>query len=324
MRFLISAGFVILLGLTALAAGDTTPPVSTHEIDPVPNAEGWNNTVVTLTITAEDDGSGVKAIHYILNGEEHVVMGDTVQIQLGKDGVYVLEYWATDNADNVEAPHHVIQIKIDRTPPVVFVEAPEDGAKYFLHQPVEANWYTFDTLSGIATTEATRLFGEEILTEDVGFHEFRVKAVDKAGNETVVEVNYQVVYKVVPMGVQNTYLDNPLPPDEREPKGRLLLFARYAHGDLIGISFALKDYFDEVYPNGVPSLTVTEVKFEGTRERHVIWDWLAIPYDPDSGIYRIYYPTAKRKPGIYDLWIGFGDGNHVRLRIEITAGKAEG
>jgi len=312
-----------VLGLSLLGwAVDNVPPTSTATVAPAPNANGWNNTGVTVTITASDNpgGSGVQKIYYKLEPDGGVVEvnGTLAQVQINQEGIYTLEFWAEDNNGNVETPHNSVEIKIDLTPPVVFVESPEEGAEYLLRQPVEAQWFAFDTLSGIETAEATTLSGEEILTEEPGFHVFVVRARDKAGNETVVEVNYQVVYKIIPAGAQGTFVDNPLPPEARTPKGKLPLLARYIQGQLIEIAFVLKDYFDEIYPDGVPTLTVTEVKFEGGRERHVIWSWLTIPYDPDEGVYRIYYPTAERKPGIYDLWLGFGDGTHVRIRVEVV------
>ncbi len=318
---LVAAG---VLGLSLLGwAVDNVPPTSTATVAPAPNANGWNNTGVTVTITASDNpgGSGVQKIYYKLEPDGGVVEvnGAVAQVQITQEGVYTLEFWAEDNNGNEETPHNSVEIKIDLTPPVVFVESPEEGAEYLLRQPVEARWFAFDTLSGIETAEATTLFGEEILTEEPGFQVFTVRARDKAGNETVFEVNYQVVYKITPAGTQGTFVDKPLPPQERKPKGKLPLFARYKKGELIEIAFVLKDYFDEIYPDAVPTLTVTEVKFEGEKEKHVIWSWLAIPYDPDEGVYRLLYPTADRAPGIYDLWIGFGDGTHVRIRVEIVA-----
>lgn len=325
MKFIWVLAGILVFGTLGWGA-DTTPPTSTAAVNPTPNAGGWNNTPVTVTITATDDpgGSGVQKICYELTRDgtvvdEGEVGGDMVQVQIETQGIYTLEFWAVDNAGNPETPHNTLQIKIDRTPPVVFIETPSDGAEYLLHQPVEADWFAFDNLSGIDTAEGTTLFGEEILTEEAGFHTFVVNAVDKAGNVTTVEVNYHVVYKVVPAGAQGAYIDKPLPEEERKPVGKLPLFARYVQGELIEISFALRDYYEESYPDAVPSLTVTQVHFEGARERHVIWDWLAIPYDPEAGVYRIFYPTAKREPGIYDLWIGFGDGTHVRIRVEIVS-----
>lgn len=39
---------------------DTTPPTITPSINPAPNANGWNNSPVTVSFTCNDTGSGVK------------------------------------------------------------------------------------------------------------------------------------------------------------------------------------------------------------------------------------------------------------------------
>ena len=54
------------------------------------------------------------------------------------------------------------------------------------------------------------------------------------------------------------------------------------------------------------------------KEHHTIWTlFLPIPYDAETGQYRLIYPTEGREPGIYDLWISFGDGQHQRIRIAL-------
>jgi len=64
---------------------DQDAPNSTISLNPAPNAEGWNNSDVTLTINAQDNegGTGVKEIHYSASGaqiiDETVVSGSTAQ-----------------------------------------------------------------------------------------------------------------------------------------------------------------------------------------------------------------------------------------------------
>ena len=69
--------------LTALAIpyeyDDTTPPVTTHSLDP-PEPDGWNGWYVSdvnVTLTATDDESGVKEIKYCVNrGPIRTIDGD--------------------------------------------------------------------------------------------------------------------------------------------------------------------------------------------------------------------------------------------------------
>lgn len=323
MRAAVSAFMVLLLGVCILA--DTTPPTSAHAISPAPNEFGWNSSAVTVTITATDTESGVREIRYILDGGPvRVVPGHRAEVAITAEGVHTLEYWAVDNAGNEETPHRSAKVRIDLTPPLIFIESPSEDATYILHQPVEASWFAFDNLSGILEAKVVEPEDEEELTGEVGTRVFRIEATDRAGNEAERELEYQVVYVVEARGASGGFLDRALPEKERVPLGKLPLWARYLRGEPVVVSFALEDYYGKPYPDEVPTLTVTEVRFEDGREKHVIWSWLAIPFVPEEGAYRLVYPTAERSPGVYDLWISFGDGRHVRVRIEIVPPPEKG
>src|SRR5262249_13613814 len=69
-------------GLAVFAALDTTAPHTTATVTPAPNAAGWNNTSVKVTLTAQDNPGGiVKQIEYSLTGGQtagsQVVSGST-------------------------------------------------------------------------------------------------------------------------------------------------------------------------------------------------------------------------------------------------------
>jgi hypothetical protein len=109
---------------------DCCPPVSMHYPDPLyPNGENnWYTRSVDVEITATDPlcpdpclgtSSGVKEIHYIIDGgDEVIVPGATADFKLTTDGVHLVEYWAVDNAGNVEDPF-TFEIAIDKTAPTV-------------------------------------------------------------------------------------------------------------------------------------------------------------------------------------------------------------
>ena len=85
---------------------DTTPPVTTHSLDPLEpdGLNGWYVSDVNVTLTATDDISGVKEIRYTINvGPEQVIPGDNGSFILSEDGDEILvKYRAIDNAGNVE------------------------------------------------------------------------------------------------------------------------------------------------------------------------------------------------------------------------------
>jgi hypothetical protein len=198
---------------------------------------------------------------------------------------------------------------------------PEDGAEYILNQVVCADWFVYDRLSGIDEVRAPVRAGEPLDTSWAGFQTFAVRAVDQAGNEAREEVDYRVVYVIVPTGPEDAFLDRPLPPEEVRQVGRFTVRARYAVGESIRISFALYDAFSRPVSRAVPTLTVSEVRQdEEGKEHHNIWAWRGIPH-VGEGQYVIEYPTEGRTPGIYDLWIGFGDGHHERIRVELVPGE---
>jgi hypothetical protein len=55
---------------TTLVATDTIPPVTTASTSPGPNANGWNNSDVTISLNSLDNpgGSGLKQPTYSASG----------------------------------------------------------------------------------------------------------------------------------------------------------------------------------------------------------------------------------------------------------------
>ena len=121
----------ILLSLCGLACSniaDTTPPVTAAAGAPNPNANGWNNTNVTVTLNSADNepgGTGVKQIQWSLTGAQigsSTVLGGTTTVTISAEGTTVLTYFGTDNAGNIEMAKS-ITVKIDKTPPVITASA---------------------------------------------------------------------------------------------------------------------------------------------------------------------------------------------------------
>jgi hypothetical protein len=103
---------------------DSVPPTTTGTPSPQPNAAGWNNTDVTVTLTATDNvgGSGVKQISYGASGAQSIATtvtnGASAVITLTAEGMTTIIYFATDIAGNTEAAH-VLTIHIDKTPQTI-------------------------------------------------------------------------------------------------------------------------------------------------------------------------------------------------------------
>ena len=98
---------------------DREAPSTTASANPAPNAAGWNNSSVTVTLNAADNegGSGVQSISYRINGDApSTVSGATASFTLSLEGVNTITFNATDNAGNTEASKTAV-VRIDKTPP---------------------------------------------------------------------------------------------------------------------------------------------------------------------------------------------------------------
>jgi hypothetical protein len=137
---------------------DTTPPVTTASVSPVPNANGWNNTNITVTLNSTDNelgGTGVKQITYSATGAQTIgntiVSGGSAAFAVSAEGVTTITFFGTDNAGNIEAAK-TITVEVDKTPPTVACSAspnvlwPPNNKLV----PVNASVTVSDALSGPA------------------------------------------------------------------------------------------------------------------------------------------------------------------------------
>lgn len=140
---------------------DTTPPTTVAAPSPLPNANGWNNTDVTVTLSATDDpgGSGVREIHFSESGAQGgggVVPGTSTPLTISAEGTTTLTFLAVDNAGNQEAPK-TLTVRIDKTPPVI-AGLPAAGCTIWPpnHALVTVGTVTAtDVLSGLASGSPT-------------------------------------------------------------------------------------------------------------------------------------------------------------------------
>lgn len=134
---------------------DGIPPTTSALASPPPNSAGWNNSHVTVTLTALDDpgGSGVQQITYSASGAQVIgstsVSGDSTSVVVVAEGETVITFFATDNAGNVETAK-TIGVKLDQTGPNVRCAAspnrlwPPDHVMV----PVRVSVAVTDSLSG--------------------------------------------------------------------------------------------------------------------------------------------------------------------------------
>src|SRR5262249_432929 len=127
---------------------DQTSPQTTAVANPLPNTSGWNNTNVTVTLSATDNQSGVDPTESNLNRAGWTPVSGPGAIST--QGVHALQYRSVDKASNVESAQQ-LAVRIDKTSPVVSVTGASQGASYALGNVPTAACNTTDALSGVAT-----------------------------------------------------------------------------------------------------------------------------------------------------------------------------
>ncbi|MFL6255313.1 MAG: SBBP repeat-containing protein [Pyrinomonadaceae bacterium] len=141
-------------------SSDVTPPTTTAALSSLPNASGWLNREVTVTLTASDEvgGSGVREITYSADGAlssaPMTAAGATASLTVTAEGETTITFYATDAAGNREAPH-TLTVRIDTSSPSVSCDAP-DGLWHA--QDVTLSCAASDPLSGLADP-ASQSFG---------------------------------------------------------------------------------------------------------------------------------------------------------------------
>jgi len=176
---------------------DTTPPVTTALLSAAPNANGWHNQDVTLTLTAEDDRSGAIVTQYSLNGGAATVYTAPVAIQT--EGIHTISFFSTDAAGNTEA-NKSIQVKLDKTAPSAVLTQSGQPVK----DVTDAETLLFaltgtDALSGVAAQKLL-LDGKEINNGQpikaadlgIGTHTVQYSVADAAGNSVENSVSFKV------------------------------------------------------------------------------------------------------------------------------------
>lgn len=160
---------------------DRTAPVAVASVTPPPNANGWNNTNVTVAFEGADSlsGSGVASCSppTVLSAE------GAGQSASGR---------CTDVAGNTSTNATAGGINIDRTAPVVSITTPPDAASYPSGSTVIADYQCSDALSGVGSCAGPVADGAAIDTTVTGGRSFGVSAVDLAGNSASASTSYSV------------------------------------------------------------------------------------------------------------------------------------
>ena len=134
----------------------------------------WNNSTVTLALSATDNLSGVESTLYTVDGGS-VQTGTSVL--LTTEGMHTVMFWSVDNAGNVEQPN-VATVKIDTSAPSITVsQSPDANAAGWNNTDVSVTFTCGDSVSGVASCASP----QDITSEGHG-QVVSGTALDNAGN----------------------------------------------------------------------------------------------------------------------------------------------
>ncbi|MFI9811645.1 OmpL47-type beta-barrel domain-containing protein [Saccharothrix variisporea] len=152
---------------TAALKWDNIAPAVTHSLSPAPNADDWNNSDVTVTFSAQDDGSG--------SGVDPSTVTPPTVVSTETAGT-TLVGTARDLAGNTGTD--TVTVRLDKTAPTITAEV-VGGPKAWHTAPVTVHFTCTDNGSGIPATACP---DNIVLAGDGAAQSATASVTDRAGN----------------------------------------------------------------------------------------------------------------------------------------------
>lgn len=177
-------GTTVNAACAILVDGPPLTPATAAVLTPRPNEARWNNSDVTVTLTATriPGGAEIKEITFSANGAQTIpsttVAGASTEITIEAEGQTKITFFATDNLSNRETPQS-ITVKVDKTPPNIIgsITPPPNGFDW--NTNVTVNFTCADAISGVIFCS-----GPTTLTMERANQGVTGTATDFAGNST--------------------------------------------------------------------------------------------------------------------------------------------
>jgi len=181
--------------------------LSGSEVNQIPDAfySGFNGHGEFVLIPNPQDGEYKIEVQGVANGGEYTVassiINDNIEVSKEFSG-NILPEQKVDFTINYSAvsenPLSDLEL-VDTAPPVVMIIKPVQGEKYLHSDDLIINYTATDDFSGLATTTIT-IDGQTIATTTInlfdyslGSHTLIITAWDKAGNQAVAQVNFEII-----------------------------------------------------------------------------------------------------------------------------------
>ena len=270
---------------------DKTAPTASAGASPAPNANGWNNTDVTVSFSGSDGLSGIASC------DPAVVLSSEGADQSASGT-------CTDNAGNVSALATASGINIDKTAPsVALVGGPADGVSYYFgFVPAAPTCSASDTLSGLDGSCSVSGYGTGL-----GSHTVTASATDKAGNSANASATYTVLawtisgfYQPVDMGKLNIAKNGSTVPLKFE------VFA--GNTELTDVNFIKQTFVQKLTCGaGIATDDIENYATGGTSLR----------YDTTGGQFIFNWQTPKLAGNCYRVTLTTADGTPISADFKL-------
>jgi hypothetical protein len=277
-------------------AGDTTPPVITHDVTGTLGANGWYTGDASLTWSYSDPESGIKS----LTGCRDVTISQDQA---------ATEYTCSATSDGGTS-NDSVTIARDATKPVTAVTGVEEGVTYELGSVPQAGCHTTDNQSGVATEATAALTGGD--AQGAGAITATCSgALDAAGNAADPAAVHFTVLNPGPVTFNFTGFFQPVDnwPIENTMKTGAGVPIKFSLGGDMGLDVLASGYPTSKQVVCPSNATITVDAVEETINSNS-----KLTYDAASGLYIYAWKTNKTWGGTCRVFtIQFVDGSFQQI-----------